>query len=381
MKARRGLTRPGRLGAAVRGIVPTVLILVFACVAGARVRSRAAQAPRTPTARAEAELQTGITLTRQGRFAAAIPHFVAARGHVADEFAADFNLALCYVAIGSFQRAIPLLDALRNGGQQRAQVDNLLAQARIGTGQPEAALAFVEEAARLNPQDEKLYLFIADACLEQRQTALGLKVVDLGLSHLPRSPRLHYERGVFLSFVNQPDLARQEMARAQALAPGTTIGALAAAQSALLNGDPKAAAEAARQGLQQAPENYILLTLLGKALLENGAAPGQPDYQAAQTALEKAVGLRPNYAPAQLALGRLELLAGHASAAIAHLEAAQRQNPDDPAAYSFLAAAYRRSGDRDKAAAARARMAALNREQTERYKSAAPASYVGGVPH
>ena len=50
------------------------------------------------SASAEQELQTGTELTRQGHFREAIPHFLAAQGRVSNEFAADFNLALCYFA-------------------------------------------------------------------------------------------------------------------------------------------------------------------------------------------------------------------------------------------------------------------------------------------
>src|SRR5438105_6468796 len=63
--------------------------------------SRGEQSAQEATPQAEVELETGITLTRSGRFAEAIPHFLAARGHVSSEYAAEFNLALCYVGTRS----------------------------------------------------------------------------------------------------------------------------------------------------------------------------------------------------------------------------------------------------------------------------------------
>src|SRR5438128_2136996 len=74
--------------------------------------------------RAEAELQTGTALTRRGAFAEAIPHLVAARGQVANEYAASFNLALCYVGTRQFGRAIEILSGLRNSGHANADVQN-----------------------------------------------------------------------------------------------------------------------------------------------------------------------------------------------------------------------------------------------------------------
>src|SRR5205085_1972214 len=69
--------------------------------------SAAEQSTQQAPSQAEGELQTGIALTRSGRFAEAIPHFLAARGRVSEEYAADFNLALCYVGGGEPQKAVP----------------------------------------------------------------------------------------------------------------------------------------------------------------------------------------------------------------------------------------------------------------------------------
>src|SRR6266436_10261239 len=77
---------------------------------------------------AESELQAGTELTRSGHFAEAIAHLLEAQGRVSNEYAAEFNLALCYVATGQFAKAIPLLSRLREQGHENASVENLLAQ-------------------------------------------------------------------------------------------------------------------------------------------------------------------------------------------------------------------------------------------------------------
>ena len=65
-----------------------------------------------------------------------------------------------------------------------------------------------KRAVVLTRLNEKLYLLVADACTDRQNHALGLKVVDLGLKNLPRSGRLHYERGVLLSLLDQFDQAK-----------------------------------------------------------------------------------------------------------------------------------------------------------------------------
>ncbi|MBO0912177.1 MAG: tetratricopeptide repeat protein, partial [Acidobacteria bacterium] len=137
-------------------------------------------------ARPEEELRQGTALTRNGQFAEAIPHLVAARGRVANEYAAKFNLAICYVATGQPKLGIAILSELRTGGDDNADVNNLLAQAYVGDSRNQEAFEALKRAVSFTPANEKLYVFVADACMGKRAYALGMRVVDLGLKNLPQ---------------------------------------------------------------------------------------------------------------------------------------------------------------------------------------------------
>ncbi|HXJ04916.1 MAG TPA: tetratricopeptide repeat protein [Candidatus Acidoferrum sp.] len=331
-------------------------------------------------AQGDTELQSGVALTRQGRFREAIPHLLMAQGRVSNEFAADFNLALCYVATGQNQAAIPVLQSVLSTGHATAGVFNLLAQALVGVSRQEEAFEVFQRSVSLDPKNEKLYLFLADSCMDHQSYGLGLKVIATGLQHLPKSARMHYERGILLSFLDQPDEARLDLKSASELAPGTTIAFLAEAQSGLLDGTMLTAIRAARNGLRKEPENYVLLTILGQALIREGVSPGQPEFDEAQTALEKSAAARPDYSVSQLALGQLYLIGNRLKEAITHLEEARRLAPDNPSVYSQLAAAYRRRGDLDEAEKMLTVLTGLNREQAAKYKLDPPdhkGSYMG----
>src|SRR5690349_19544363 len=198
---------------------------------------------------AESELQIGTRLTRAGHFQEAIPHLLAARSGTSSPYAAEFNLALCYVATRQSTQAIPILIELR-GTHEDAQVENLLAQAYVGVGNSKAALDAVKRASALTPRDEKLYGFVADACTENQNYDLGLDVVDLGLQYLPNSARLHYQRAMFLSSLDEFDAAKPDFAVARKLGAGSDIAFLAAAQENLLAGKVEEAVRAAREGLR-----------------------------------------------------------------------------------------------------------------------------------
>lgn len=317
----------------------------------------------------DSELQIGTQLTRDGHFQEAIPHLLAARGKVSNPYAGDFNLALCYVATRQSAQAIPILSALRSA-HENAQVENLLAQAYVGSGNSQAAFAAFKRAAALTPGDEKLYLFVADACTESKNYELGLDVVDLGLQHLPKSARLHYQRAMLLSSLDEFDAAGSDFQLARDLGAGSEIGYLAAAQQSLLAGKIEEAIAAAREGNKSGGANYQLLTVLGEALLRSGIIAGQPQFAEAEAALSKAVSIRPSYSDAQLALGKIDLISHQLSLAISHLEQARRLDPENPAIYSHLAAAYREQGDRRKVQEMLSVLAQINREQAETISSA-----------
>ena len=321
-------------------------------------------------AQAEADLRTGVDLTRRGHFAEAIPHFLAARGHVQDEFVADFNLALCYIGTGEFPRAIQTLTALRNQSKATANVENLLAQAYIGNGQGEDAFAALQRAAQLAPNDEKLYVFVSDACADRQDSVLGLRVVDLGLQHLPKSARLHYQRANFLAATDHLDDALVDFDLASSLDPHSEVAFDAAAQKNFLEGNLPAAIQAARAAVQEHHANYLTLAILGDALLRTGASPGQPEFAEAESALKECVSVRPNYARALIALGYLFLLDEKPAEALTYLEKGRQLDPRNPSVYRHLARVYKKLGQPKQAQEMLAALAELNAQEVQKINSA-----------
>jgi len=318
----------------------------------------------------EAELQRGIDLARSGRFSEAIPHFLAARWHVSNEYAAEFNLALCYVGTDQSEEAIRILNELRKNGHENAAVENLLAQADAKAGHSSEALEALHRAAQFTPKDEKLYLYVADAFLERREDALSLQVIDFGLEQLPASARLHYERGYLLALLDEADAAKTEYQRATEIAPRSEIGYLAAAQKNLLIGELSEAIEAARAGIREGKTDYQLLAVLGESLLRAGAKPGDAEFAEASNALEKSVAAKRNYASSQISLGHLYLLNDNLDKAVEHLERGRQLDPQNSSVYPLLAKAYQKLGQLEKAAALLAILAKMNQEQEQKIRNA-----------
>jgi predicted Zn-dependent protease len=332
--------------------------------------------------RAEEELRKGTALTRKGDFNAAIPHLLASRGKVSSAYVAGVNLAICYLGIHEFTRAIHVLSDLRQEGHQGAEVENLLAQAYIGNGDQKEAVAALDNAAAITPKDERLYLFVTDACTERQDFELGLRVVNMGLHNLPNSARLHYQRGILWSEMDQLDQAKADFAQAGALGKGSEIGYVSGSRQALLDGNIPEALRFAREGVNQGFQGPVLLTTLGEALVRSGVAAGEPELREAKTALEKAVEERPNDPAAEIALGQVCLIAGNLEEAIVHLQSARQIMPNQPSIYAGLAKAYQRKGDVEGAQQALATLEKLNLARAEQIRSAPgdrKTSYAGGT--
>ena len=328
---------------------------------------------------AQQELQSGIALTKSGQFSQAIPHFLAARGKVANTFALEFNLALCYVGTRQFPEAIRILTDLRSEGSRAADVDNLLAQAYVGDHQQGAALKALGRAAAISPSDERLYLLVSEACQDEGLYDLDERVLAIGLHNLPNAPRLLFQRGLLRSQMEQTDLADQDFQLVRKLAPDSDIAYIADAQQALLSGDIREAIRATRKAIGAGHSHYLLLTMLGEALLRSGVTPATPsDFAEAQTALERAVQERPSYSSAHISLAKAYLMSGRVDDAIAHLESARQTDPRNRAIYPALAAAYQRAGRPEEAKQALAALSELNRLEIERIRSA-PGGHAGYV--
>ena len=310
------------------------------------------------------ELLMGSTLTRQGKLPDAIPHLLAAQAAGADPYATAVNLGICYIGTGRYKDAVSLLENARSAGHDTATSEILLAQAYLGDRRNQRAWDAFLAATLLTPDDEKLYAFMADACTDQRNFDMGLRVMDVGLQHLPGSARLHYERGLFLAQLDRLEEGRPEFDRAAQLAPDSYIATLALVQWDLYDGYIAAARHRLLAAVGAGHRDYQTLSLLGTVLLHAGAAPGDPEFAQAQAVLEESARTNPEYSATQIALGRIYILEDRYSDAIEHLEIGRRLEPRNPAVYSNLVRAYHHLGDTQKAHEMQQQLARLLAEQT-----------------
>ena len=361
--------KPTRFMPVRLALITTVVWLGLAGLAAPGYAQRGGQASRGESA-AEAEMQKGISLTRSGNFNEAIPHFLAAQGQVRDASVLSFNLALCYVGTGQYQQAIALLNELRSNGTSNANVENLLAQSLIGNRQPEEAFAAFGRASRLSPENEKLYLYVIESCMDNGYFDMGLKVAEIGLKRLPRSAPLVFEHGILLARLDFVDDAMQELGKVSKLAPGSDVAYIAAAQKSIFESNVDEAVRISREGIRKGKQHFMLLALYGEAVMLSGVEAGSQEFAEARAALEQSVALSPTYVSARMSLGKLYLTERRIDDAIVQFNVARELDPKNSAVYSNLAAAYRRRGDTARAQEMLAILDKLNKEEIERIRNA-----------
>lgn len=313
-------------------------------------RNQGQPANAAPDDRGREELRTGTRLTRSGALRDAIPHLLAAQAEGLEPYATGVNLAICYVGTGATDRAIPLLESLRASGYRTPVTATLLVQAYIAANRPGDAYAVLAALSGTARNDESIFAYAADACTDHRQYSLGLRMMDLGLEKMPASSRLHYEKALFFAELGSIEEARPEFDRAASLDPDGYIGYLARVQKDMYDGDLKGANHLLHDAIQSGHGDYRILSLMGSVLLQEGAAPGDPLFAQAQSALEQSAKERPDFSATQIALGKVYLMLGRSRDAADHLEIARGLEPENPAIYTSLASAYRSLGEREKAA-------------------------------
>jgi tetratricopeptide (TPR) repeat protein len=311
------------------------------------------------TGNALAATQFGHCLLQVGRAEEAVEIFERVLAAAPANADARFNLAVAHLQARRPAAAVATLKPLGEGDPEAL---NLLGAAQAADGQLEAAIATLQRAAQLAPEDERNYLDLAILCQKHEAFGVAAEVLAAGLRRLPGSARLHAMRGVVHAQVGELDQAAAEFEEAGRLEPDQAYASVGLSVLLGQTGRLEGATKLLREKVTRSPNDPNLRYLLADALLREGAAPGQPEFVEAREALQHAIRVRPDFARARAGLGKVYLLEGNTARAVEELEHALRREPDNRPALSQLLTALRRLGREQEAAAVAERL----RRQYER---------------
>jgi len=256
-----------------------------------------------------------------------------------------------------------------------AQFRRLLAKARLGSQDPEGALAVLKspESAedhylkasayyllhRLTEADqesrraldtkpgEPSYLLLL-ARIDQRlgQHNEALELLHRTSEQASQWSEPYYSAGVSYYLLRHYEDARRSLDRALELDPGSARSLFLYAASLVNEGKNREAEEYLRRAIYLEPANARFHYHLGALLLrDNRPAEAQRDF-------EEAVRLKPDFALPHYQLGKLLVRSNHPDLAPRELETAVQYQPDLAQAYYQLSRAYALLGEAEKSARA-----------------------------
>jgi Flp pilus assembly protein TadD len=303
----------------------------------------------------------GACLTNLRRFSDAVPVFQQLVAHQPDN--PDMRFDLGYVQLLAGEPAEAAITLQRFPGQPNADTLNLLSAVEVALGKSEAAVSHLYQAIGVDPLDEPNYVDLAALLVQNGSIERAGDIVEAGLKRLPKSARLHSLRGVVRAQLGTFEEAAAEFDLANRLDPGLGVGA--AGLGVLYTDANRAdlAASILRERLKKEPNNATMNYLLADALMKESAELGTPPPEEVRKALAIAIKARPDFAKAHTLLGKLYSLSGNYSQAVEELKLGARYDPADRTALSQLAIALRRSGRREEAEAASAKLRRLVMKQ------------------
>ena len=319
----------------------------------------------SPGADGRSHFQAGVMLAQLEKYPPAARQFELAKKDYPDPYEVGFNLTLAYVRSLNYPAAIQAAQELIAQGYRKAELYNLLAEAYERNNQTIEAYDALRTATQIDPRDENNYLDLMALGVDHANLELAVDVANIGLRNIPNSYRLIMQRGAVRAFHGQITPALEDFEAAAKLEPKRDLPYFGMCMALMQKDQTPQAVEIARQRLAISPDDYLLLYALGEILSRSGASSGHEEESV--QLLERSIRLKPDFATARAALGKVYLRRGEDDRALVELEKALQLDPTDLTPCYQLAQIYRRKGDKQRAAELFAKFEKFRDEDRERH--------------
>jgi tetratricopeptide (TPR) repeat protein len=311
---------------------------------------------------ANSRFDAGMMLGEAGAHAEAARMFARAKPRYKDPYAAGYNETLMLVQARDYDGAVRSAQELFDGGFNPAELYNLVARAHLKAGRIKEAYDALRTATEIEPSAEDNYVDLAAICLDHQNLDLGLEIIDIGLRNRPDSALLHLQRAVLMALRAELTPAETEFEAARRLAPDQPAPYAGLAMIWMQTGRTAKAVEVLRDESRRR-RDHVVPYMFAVALLRSGIDPAGPDAAEAIDALQASIRANGAFAPSHSELGRLLLKRDDVDGAINELEKATALDADNTAAIYNLAQAYRKNGDKARAADLLAQVSRRNAQE------------------
>jgi tetratricopeptide (TPR) repeat protein len=303
-----------------------------------------AQAKNAIGQQADALREYGACLVKLKRPAEAAEVFGQVAALEPRDRGARYATAVALMDATRFREAIATLDPWTGEKDADAVALELASSAHEALGETPEAVALLRQAVLLDPRDVNLYLDFASLSFTHQSFAVGIEMINAGLTQLPQSGALYLARGVLYVQTAEFAKADADFDQAERLDPGRALSSAARGLSQIQQNNLDQALVTVRGQLKVNPKDAFPYYVLAELLSRQGAQAGSTEFQQAVDAAKEAVELKPDFVLARDVLSRLYLQAGETQKAIEQCRLALRDDPADEIALYRLIRALQSGG-------------------------------------
>jgi tetratricopeptide (TPR) repeat protein len=286
----------------------------------------------------------GDCLVRLKETEKAITVFGRAVEQAPDDPKARYRLASLQMMAQHPKNALATLEPLLRTSSADSQAMDLAASAYEADGNTPDAVRILRQAIVSDPHNVNLYVDFANLSIDHQSYAVGVDMINAGLTLEPKSAPLYVARGILYVQMAQFDSAEADFEKADAMDPKNSIGSAAEGLAAVQHNDPDQALKTVRAKLARNPHDAFLLYLKAEIITQKGPEPGSAEFREAVDSARKAVSLRPSLAQARDILAKLYLQAGQNNLALEQSRQALKTDPKDQTALYHQIQALRKMG-------------------------------------
>ena len=286
-----------------------------------------------------------------GDYATAIPLMERVRAAFPQSYDVSYNLSLAYLRSKNHAKAAQALQGLVKQ-HPRAETYNLLAIVQEERRHYLEAVRAFQKAAELEPGNENYRFDYAYELLKHKTDRAAVAIFASGVRDFPRSLKLHLGLGCTYFVVGKQEEAAETLLQAIKIAPDNRLAYLLLGKTYEQAGSFRGAvAEALRAYLEKLPKDPWAHYHYARILFMDAQSASKPDFQAAKAHLQRALSLNPRFAEAYVDIAIILQTEDQNRESLPFLNHAIQSNPKLGSAHYRLGVAYRRLGERDKAAA------------------------------
>ncbi len=302
-------------------------------------------------AQPDALMDYALCLAHLGRAPEAIARFQQLLAVRPDDTRARYDLALVQWRSNTAPDALATLQPLLDSHTTNSRVLRLAAALHEANNETPQAVELLRAAIVANPDDADNYVDFATLSFTHGSYAVGVDMVNVGLTRLPNSAALYMARGVLYGQNDDFDKAMADFEHAHKLDPNSSMAASAEGIAQSQRHNHEAALQDFRRQVREHPQDALAWYLLAEAL---SWAPPDAKQSAASNAVneaiatvKKSIALDSKLVEAQDLLASLELQADQPELAAKACRAALAINPKDQQAVYSLILALRKTGAKD----------------------------------